>query len=182
MKVTKPFSHKINNLNKRTILNSVEIVEAGHTPENVSCNREKNRCNKMNYYARMCNAKSEKLLTRQATIQLTSHGPRKHKFRDKPQPIYSVSNRQPNRRRNRTNYSNEINIIVMGISWIALLDSGPCRSCIIEEFVDKCKIDIAKLEGNNVEFLRAGNGQALKIEGQPEVPVKLNGLTTTYTC
>ena len=40
---------------------------------------------------------------------------------------------------------------------------------------------MAKLECNNVEFLTAANGQALKIERQVEFPVKLNGLTMTHT-
>ena len=64
---------------------------------------------------------------------------------------------------------------------MALLDSGACRSCVSKEFINKFKIDVIKLEGNNVKFLTAANGQALKIEGQAGVLVKLNGLTMTHT-
>ena len=91
-----------------------------------------------------------------------------------------------------TNYSNEFNIIVKeiswiallivkGISWIALLDRFACRSCVSKEFTDKCKIDILKLGGNNVKFLTVANGKALKIEGQAEVPVTLSDLAMTRT-
>ena len=134
-----------------------------------------NSDNKIDDCERLCNADADYIPdTSYASIQHASYGRRKHTFRDKRHRIYSLSNRQPNCRRNRSNYSNEINIIVKGISWIALRDSGACRSCFSKEFIDKCKIDIAKLEGKNVKFLTAANGQALKIEGQAEVPVTLN--------
>ena len=68
-----------------------------------------------------------------------------------------------------------------GISWIAPRDSGTCTTCVSREFINKCKIDIEKIEGNNVKFLTAPNGQALKIDGHAEVSVKLNGLTMTHT-
>ena len=167
MDAMKPFHpnydfNKINDQNKWTIPNSIEIVK-----KNVSCMSEKmNRFNKMDHCSRMCNANSEyDPDTPCSSIQLATHGPQKNEFRDKSHPIYSVSIRQPNCRRNRTNYSNEINIVMKGISWIALLDTGSCRSSVSKEFVYKCKIDITKLQDNNVKFLMVANGQALKIKG-----------------
>ena len=59
---------------------------------------------------------------------------------------FSALNAQTNFRINsdKTNYCNENNVVVKGVSWVALLDSGTFRSCVSKDFMDKCRIPIEK--------------------------------------
>ena len=54
----------------------------------------------------------------------------------------------------KTNYSNEDNAVMKRVSWIELLDSGACRSCVSKDFMDKCRIPNEKQQATILGFLQ----------------------------